>query len=305
MKENISNYMKVGTIHFMSYPEVMNGHWPSLDSLKKILLDDYFDAVEISWNKDPALRAQAAELIKQSNITVAYGSQPRLLTTGMNINDPDEEKRLAALATLKEGVDEACELGAVGFAFMSGKYEEATKDRSFDALVKSTRELCAYAQARGDMPVLLEVFDFDVDKKSLIGPAAYACEFADIIAAEFDNFGLLTDLSHLPQTRETPREGILPIRKHVRHAHIGNAVVGDPALPAYGDAHPRFYFPDGENGADELAEFLKVLFEIGYLGKGRRPIVSFEVKPFGSEDPEITLAGCKRVLNEAWARLEL
>ena len=33
------------------------------------------------------------------------------------------------------------------------------------------------------------------------------------------------------------------------------------------------------------------------------PILSFEVKPFGDEDPEIVIANAKRVLNEAWARV--
>ena len=61
---------------------------------------------------------------------LAYGSQPRLLTTGLNINDLNDEGRGKALASLKEGIDEAYELGAVGFAFLSGKYEEATKEES-------------------------------------------------------------------------------------------------------------------------------------------------------------------------------
>jgi len=33
------------------------------------------------------------------------------------------------------------------------------------------------------------------------------------------------------------------------------------------------------------------------------PVVSFEVKPLAGEDSDIIVAGAKRVLNEAWARL--
>jgi sugar phosphate isomerase/epimerase len=236
-------------------------------------------------------------------MTVAYGAQPRLLTAGLNINDLNEDGRQVALASLKQGIDEAYEMGASGFAYLSGKYAESTKEESFQMLVKSTLELCRYAKTKGDMPVILEVFDYDIDKKSLIGPALLAKRFAREVRSECGNFGLMVDLSHLPLIRETAEQAILPIREYLVHAHIGNAVVRDPSMPAYGDAHPRFGFPNGENGVPELVEFLRVLKEIGFLNTKNPPIVSFEVKPWGDEDPELVIAGSKRALNEAWAKL--
>jgi hypothetical protein len=50
-----------------------------------------------------------------------------------------------------------------------------------------------------------------------------------------------------------------------------------------------------------LVEFLKALFEIGYLGKGRRPVVAFEVKPLPGETSGAVIASAKRTLLEAWA----
>ena len=87
------------------------------------------------------------------------------------------------------------------------------------------------------------------------------------------------DLSHLPLLRETVEQAILPVKDYIVHAHIGNAVVKDPALPAYGDAHPRFGFPNSENDVEQLVSFLRVLKEIGFLTAKNPPIVSFEVKP--------------------------
>ena len=52
MQESIYKYMKVGTIHFMSYPDVMNGDGPILETLKRIVTDPYFNAIEVSWIKD-------------------------------------------------------------------------------------------------------------------------------------------------------------------------------------------------------------------------------------------------------------
>lgn len=303
MNESMRQYMKVGLIHFMAYPSVIKGEGPIEETFRKIALDDYFEVAEITWMKDPVIRQKVKQMIDTSHLTVAYGAQPRLLTTGLNINDLDETGRLAALTSLKEGIDEAYELGATGFAFLSGKYSEETKEAAYQALVKSTAELCRYAKAKGTMTVALEVFDFDVDKKSLIGPVALAKRFAAEIRAEHDNFGLMVDLSHLPLLRETAAQSLVPIKDYIVHAHMGNCVVHDPSAPAYGDAHPRFGFPGGENDVDELVEYLRVLLDIGFLSKERRPIVSFEVKPVGDEDPDLVVANAKRVLNLAWAKL--
>lgn len=302
MNESIHKYAKVGLIHFMAYP-VINGEGPIEETLKKIATDDYFDAVEIAWVKDKTVRDRVKKIIETSHLTVAYGGQPRLLTTGLNINDINEEGRLKALETLKEGIDEAIEMGAVGFAFLSGKYTEDKKEEAYQALIKSTKELCRYAKSKGNVKIVHEIFDYNVDKKSLVGPASLAKRYASEITSEYDNFGLLVDLSHLPLIGETAEESILPIKDYIVHAHIGNCVVKDSKMLAYGDNHPRFGFPNGENDVEELVKFLKVLKSIGFFNEDKRPILSFEVKPFGDEDPDLVVANAKRVLNLAWARL--
>lgn len=302
MNEPMRKYMRVGIVNFMAFPATMKGEGAILDATRAICLDDYFDVIEVTWIKDPEVRKQVRKMVETAGLTLTYGSQPRMLTTGSNINDLDEAKRKAALDSLKEGIDEAYELGAKGFAFLSGKYEEATKDKSYAALLDSTRQLCAHAKAKGDMPVLLEVFDYDFDKKSIIGPAPLARKFTDEMKMDWDNFGLMVDLSHIVQLRETLRENILPIAPYVRHAHVANVVMQSGA-EAVGDLHPRFGFPNSEVGVNSVMEFLRVLLDIGYLNTENPPIVSFEVKPWGDEDPEIVIANAKRVLNEAWARL--
>ena len=52
-----------------------------------------------------------------------------------------------------------------------------------------------------------------------------------------------------------------------------------------------------------MVEFLRVLLDIGFLNTENPPVVSFEVKPFGDEEPELVIANAKRTLNEAWAAL--
>lgn len=303
MQEPLCKYMKVGLIHFMAYPETMGGTGPIEETIRKIAVDDYFQAIEISWIKDSETRKRVKSMLDTSHLTVAYGAQPRLLTTGLNINDTDEEGRKKAVDILKEGIDEAYEMGAVGLAFLSGKYKEEEKEQAYQALLRSTEELCTYAKTKGDMKIIHEVFDFDVDKKSLVGPVELAKRYARDMKAKTDNFGLLVDLSHLPLIRETAEQAILPIKDYIVHAHVGNCVVKDPSLPGYGDAHPRFGFPNGENDVDELIDFLRVLLKVGFLNEKNPPILSFEVKPFGNEDSDIVIANAKRVLNMAWSRV--
>ncbi len=303
MIESMYKFMKVGLIHFMAYPSTIKGEGDILETIRSIAEDSYFNAIEITWIKDEVIREQVKKILATSHMTVAYGAQPRLLTTGLNINNLHETGRQEALKTLKEGIDEAYEMGAKGFAFLSGNYEESTKEEAFQALVASTKELCAYAKVKGDMKIVLEIFDYDIDKKSLIGPAELAKRYAEEVRKEYDNFGLMVDLSHLLLIRETAKEAILPIKEYLVHAHMGNCVVKDKQLPGYGDAHPRFGFPGGENDVDELVEFLRVLMEIGFLNEKNPPIVSFEVKPYGDEEPKCVISNSKRTLNEAWAKV--
>ena len=299
MNQPMRNYLSVGLISFMAYPKTMGGEGPILESIRRIAADDYFDAIEISWIKDPKTRREAARILAQSRLWVGYGGQPRLLTTGLNLNDLDPAGRERAVQTMLEGIDEAYEMGASGFGFLSGKYEEEKKEQALEALTDSVSRMCRHAARKGDMKVLLEVFDYDVDKRSLIGPAPLARQFAKAMAKE-PNFGLIIDLSHFPLLHETVREAVIPVREFVRHAHMGNAVT-TPGLPGYGDQHPRFGFPGGKNDAAELAAYLRALLEIGYLRENKPGIVSFEVKPFEGEDPEIVIANAKRTLNQAWA----
>lgn len=303
MIESIKKYMQVGLIHFMAYPTTMKGEGPIEETILKIATDDYFDAIEITWIKDNSTRQRVKKILDSSHMTVAYGAQPRLLTTGMNINDLDDEKRAASVATLKEGIDEAYEMGAIGMAFLSGKYLEETKEQCYQALVKSTKELCAYAKQKGNLKIVLEVFDYDIDKKSIIGPVELAKRFAEDIREVYDNFGLMVDLSHIPMLRESIEQSILPIKDYIVHAHMGNTVIKDQSCEAYGDTHPRFGFPNSENDVDQLVEYLRVLMDIGFISEEKRPVVSFEVKPWGDENPDVVVANAKRTLNLAWARV--
>ncbi|WP_195543696.1 sugar phosphate isomerase/epimerase family protein [Massiliimalia timonensis] len=297
MRESIHKYFQVGTIQWMSYP-----NYDVIDSIRKIARDDYFDAIEITQFKNNETRKQAKGILQASHLKVCYGAQPRLLGPKLNPNDIDETERKKAEETLTEAIDEAESLGAKGIAFLAGKWEEQTKELAFAQLLKTTGNICEYARSKG-MYVELEVFDYDMDKAALIGPAPLAAEFAAEVRKKYNNFGLMVDLSHFPTTYETSQFVIRTLRPYISHFHIGNAVV-KKGYEAYGDQHPRFGFPESANDTMELLDFFRVVKEEGFFNSAEPYVLSIEVKPWGDEDPEIVMANTKRVINRAWVLLE-
>jgi sugar phosphate isomerase/epimerase len=304
VRDSIHKYYKVGLIVFMKHPGMAKGEDPNtLEYIKNIAYDDYFDAIELNWIKDAETRKKAAVLLEQAHMTVCYGAQPRFLTTGLNPNDLDEDGRKQAEASLIEAIDEAQELGAKGVAFLSGKWKPETKDAAYAQLLKTAGNVCDYAKAK-DMLVELEVFDYDIDKASLIGPAPLAAKFAADMRTAHSNFGLMIDLSHIPMTYESPEFVVRSLRPYITHLHIGNTVCKDKNAEGYGDFHQRFGFPNSANDTPELLGFLRVLKREGFMNPQNPMVLSFEVRPWKDEDPEAVIAGAKRVLNRAWALLE-
>jgi sugar phosphate isomerase/epimerase len=289
----------------MAYPETIRGEGPIVETVATIAEDPFFQAIEIGWIKDPSVRPQVKSVLQDFGMKVGHGAQSALLLQGLNLNSFDEVERARAVDQLKSNIDEAKEIGAKRVAFLSGKDPgEGDRERALDLLVDSTLQACEYAAGKG-LALTCETFDRDIDKKCLIGPSDYAVAYAERIRDEYPDFGLMYDLSHMPLLYEKANEALPTLRDVLVHIHVGNCVL-DPESPGYGDLHPRFGFPGGENDVEELAEFVRVLFEVGYLNKetSERPWVGFEVKPQSeSEDSAELIATTKKVWEQAWATI--
>lgn len=302
MQESMYKYMKLGIVHFMAFPSTLRGEGPIVESVTKIAEDDFFTAIELTWIKDAAEKKKTKAILEASGLAVAYAAQPAVLTTPLNPNSLDDAERRKAVNTLKQEIDSAYDMNAVGIAFLSGKDPgDAQRKDATAALVATTQELCDYAKSKGDLKVVLETFDRTIDKKSLIGPSDEAAAFAESVNRA--NFGLMVDLSHLPIQFESSKEALTNVKDYLVHAHVGNCIMKDSSHSGYGDMHPRFGIKGGENDVEELTEFLAALFDIGYLGEGKQPFVSFEIKPLEGETSGLVIANAKRTMREAWLRL--
>ena len=309
MIESWNKYFNIGTIHFMSFPEVMKGEGPIIETLEKILTNDFFSAVEITRIKDDKVREQAKKMLESSHMVSAYGAQPVLLSNKLDLNSLNELERKKAVDEIKKCIDEAAYLRAKGVAVLSGPHpgKELEKE-AINKLLQSLEDLCSYSQKQ-NIKFELETFDSDVDKKCLIGKSELAAEIAREVRKKYSNFGLLLDLSHFPIQYEKTKTALTNCAGYMTHLHIGNCVLRDRSHPAYGDQHPRFGVDGGENDVEQVREFFATLFELGWLKKegnikpGDKPVISFEVKPMAGENSGIVLANSIRVFKEAWSLL--
>jgi sugar phosphate isomerase/epimerase len=304
MDKHWDHYCALSIIHFLAFPECLAGDGPILETVGRIADDDFFSAIEISRINDAQTRRQAAQLIEQSHMGVAFSTAPIILGGMLDLNSPDAAERQRAMDTLKPYIVQAAEVGAQQFTILSGPDTVPARRPSAALwLIESIRKLCAFGREHG-VSINLETFDRTVDKKALIGPADEAAALAATIKADFPDFGILYDMGHMPLLDESPLPALTTLKDHLVHVHLGNCVKV-PGRPAYGDLHPRFGLPGGENDVPQLVEFLRALFEVGYLhdSPSVRPGVGFEMRPQAGETSSTILANIKRTWREAWAQV--
>jgi sugar phosphate isomerase/epimerase len=310
MIESIRAHCHVGIVHPMIFPETASGEGPVLETIERILADDYFTAIEVTWIKDPEVRQKAADVLAAAHVDVVFAAQPALLSQKLSLNAPEQAQRSKAVDQCKQCVDQAYEIGARMMAVLSGPDPgEKQRGQATDLLVDSLKQICSYAQEQGKeypLAVSLETFDRDYDKRSLIGPTKEASAVVSAVKEEFSNIGLLIDLSHQPLIGEPVHSMVIDSIDHLVHVHIGNCVLKDKSHPSYGDQHPPFGIRGGEIDVEQVRKFLEALIYAGYFKKNTptsMPVISFEVKPRPGEPAGVVIANAKRTLNEAWAKV--
>jgi len=302
---SIYKYMYLGIVHFKAFPQCVGGQGPILETLRKIAEDDFWTAVEVGWMKDVRVRHQASKLLEVSHLKVCYATQPRILGQKLNPSAFDAAVRAKAIDNVKRGIDEAYQLGASSVRVLSGKDPgDEKREEAKKIFIDTLKEWCEYAQQQGDIKIYMKIFDRDIDKAALIGHFKDAADVAQEVYKEYQNFGVLSDLSHFPLLRESPAEAIPLVMKYPMHFHIGNCVVADKKHFLYGDLQPRFGVAGGELDTPDVRDYFKLLLENNLLNPDDKPVVSAEVRPLlAEESSELILANAKRVIKEAWASL--
>lgn len=303
---SLYNNMKIGIVHFKAFPQVVGGQGPVVDTLRKLVEDDFWTAVEVGMIKDVKARNEVRRLLEVSHMEVCYATQPKVLSNKLNLNSFDKKERNNAISSVKSAVEEAYHIGASRVRLIAGKDPGADRrEEAKDVLADSLSEIIEYSNELGDMYFTLKIFDRDIDKCSLIGHFEDAADVAEVLTKRFKNFGLLSDLSHFPLLKEDPKDAIPKIEKFPLDFHIGNCVMKDKLHPLYGDLQPRFGVPGGELDTPQVIEYFQLLKDRGLIGPEKKPVVSAEVRPLLAEEySEAIIANTKRVIKEAWAAVK-
>jgi sugar phosphate isomerase/epimerase len=303
--------MDIGLVHFMAVPGIIKDEGPIVESAAKIAEDDFFSVLEVRRSKNPEVMQGLKQVADSAHMSLGVGAQPGLLLGKLSLNNPDEGGRRAAIEEVKQSLDAAYFFGSRLCVVLTGPDPgEAERERGLDLLVDSCNQLCQYCkdQAKDYVCYLsVEQFDDKHDKKCLIGPSDITARLAERVRESHDNFGITVDLSHIPMIGENYYDWLGTLQPYIVHVHAGNCLISDQQDVAYGDMHPRFGYPGGENDLPELKAYLEALIYIGYFQSEvptGKPIFTFEVKPYGNDTTELVLANTKRVFKEAWAQLQ-
>ena len=306
MQQSLNDAVQVGIVSFMAFPELGSGDGDAVAAMERLAGDGFFEQVDVTRINDPDVRSRAIGVILDAGIEAGFGVHPVILGEGLDLNALDEDTRRAAVDRIASFLSQACQWKAAAFVVLSGKDPgDADRPKAVDQFVRSLVELGDRSAEQGGPPIVLETFDrVPYAKNCLVGPTDLAVEVARRVRESHPGFGLLLDLSHLPLQGEKPAEALAKAADFLSYVHIGNCVMTDEDHEAYGDSHPPFGIPGGENGVAELRDFLGSLFDVGYLGSGKRPVVTFEVRPMTGWPADAIIENARQTLTRAWQELE-
>lgn len=312
MRESWETYIDVGIVLPKLFSGIADDKNRFFEGLMTILTDPFFTTVEVSYTPEEEIVEMTRDYTRLAGAQVVFNGGDAVRRLGMDLSSLDEEKRTASVESGKRLIDQCYQEKARIMHVVTGKYTgEEEKAAMLAAFEKSLTDLCAYAVKAGEqeeyvLTVSVETGDRHYDRHYLLGPTNEAVAIVRRVKEKFENVGILLDQSHLPVMREDPHKALWQARDYLSHVHIGNSYVKDMEKPYFGDKHLPFGVPDSEVGVEELAQFLTTLRKVGFFERPsatRKPLVSFEVGPFGDEPEELVIANVKRVFIEAWQKI--
>lgn len=298
MEQSLHSYMRMGLVQDVAFPASGDDPEAFLDGVEQIAADDFFAAIEVRCVPDDGLRQRVVEVLRASQLGVVYAAYPRLCPPGLDLSSLDDAARSRAVEAGKRAIDEAIALGAERVTVVSGPDPGGEgRDGGTEALIDSLCALAAYSTAHCGPPLALEPFPRGGEGGHLIGPTTEAIGIVRLVREMFPDFGLVLDTGHLALLGEDVTAAFAAAAPFLEQVHLANVV------PDAGTAAPPFGVAGGLYDVPRVADVLLALFRVGFLGAGRRPLVCVRVAPQPGERPAWVIAGAKRTLAAAWARL--
>lgn len=99
--------MKLGIVHSMLFPQTQLGEGPIYETIEKIVKDRFFECIEISWNKDDAVRKKVANLLKMGQMDIVYTEGVVAYVKALNPHSLESKERKQSVQEIKKSIDEA------------------------------------------------------------------------------------------------------------------------------------------------------------------------------------------------------
>ena len=300
MNDSIREVARVGLVHHLLYGEAMGDADAHARTLAEFVRRGDIDTFDCCLPFGDERRRRLVPIVRDcGKEDIAYAN---FMFPGRKISfgSTSAAEQGAARILMEDQIALAEAIGATGFVFASGADVPHDRPAAKEAFADFCRWFCRRLKPAG-IVALLEPFDRDIDKKYLYGPTAQCVELIESLAGETDNLKIELDMAHLPLMGETFADALRAAGPHLGRIHLGNCVLRDPGHPRYGDTHPPLGFDAGEHDVGELAEFLRLLVEVGYLGRGGRRSLVLEITPFPDRTADDTVADNLARLDRAWA----
>jgi hydroxypyruvate isomerase len=134
------------------------------------------------------------KLLRVAGMSAVYGVGQSLARAGLDLHSLDEGVRRSSVEQAKKYVDEAYLIGARLMDLNPGKDPGPEhRERAKEAAVESLTRLCEYAASRATdyvLPLSMENFDRELDKKLLLGPTAETIEVVAAVRRRCPNMGI-------------------------------------------------------------------------------------------------------------------
>lgn len=295
--------MILGANHQFLYLEGLTDPAAHTDSLERLARDERIDALDCwVWAAEP-FRSREIAALRASGKTINYNIGDRSYDPKIVYAAPDEAGKQAAWDIVRRELDAALSCGAQKIVLGSGPDFPDGRPAAMDRLAAFLEKVCAYVGP--GVTVTIEPTDRDMDKRYLLGPLAEAASLVRAVRARGHlHLGILLDMGHIPILPDTIENAASTCADTLEHIHLGNAIVRDAKHPLFGDKHVPWGIAGGEYDQPELNRMIRALRDVRYLAPGRRPTVTFEMRPFEGMPPEDSLGAFIRMLDEAWAQTE-
>jgi len=303
MHGKLEDYARLGLVHHMLYPDCAEDPAEHARTLIALAARDDIETLDCCLPYDQQAREAIIPAVRDCgkiDITFATHFFPMRKISYCTTSLPEQAQ---VRMIISEMIEQAAAIGATGFIFGSGGPAPAdATPQHHAAFADFLRWLCAGLKPHG-ISAQLEPFDMTIDLKFVLGPTESCVELIESLSPEVDNVGIELDMAHVPLMGETFEHAIRTVAPYLKRVHLGNCMLRDTAHPRYGDTHPPIGFPGGESNVPELAEFLRVLLDVGFLNPETRGNVVLEMTPWPGKTEEETIADAFERLDAAWASL--